>query len=292
MWRAPLPPSPSARPRATPARLLRHGALALCALALCGALTGPKSAHAQTPPHYRILIASDSTALKYGGQDYPQMGWGMVLPCSLRDNVEVVNRARGGESSKSYIATGQWKGLMDQLKAGDTVLIQFGHNDADRSRADAFTEPGGEYRQNLIRMVADVRARGATPVLVTPVATADFLLGQIRNTHQNYAEAMRAVARQTHAALVDLNADSTRALQARGERAAQSLYLVYAKGDQGGRFADGSHDTTHLNEGGARLAAALVATRLQRLRLPVSAFVQPATTGDQPRFGGPSCSKP
>ena len=119
------------------------------ALALAGAqqaapspdLTAVPAPPPMAAPVARILIASDSTAANYGASAYPQMGWGMVLKCSLDPRVEVVNLARGGRSTKTFIEEGLWAGLLDKLQPGDTVLIQFGHNDADRVKIVRFTDP-------------------------------------------------------------------------------------------------------------------------------------------------------
>ncbi|MGR4862327.1 rhamnogalacturonan acetylesterase [Caulobacter sp. LARHSG274] len=240
-------------------------------------------------PTARIVIASDSTAAQYGPDRYPQMGWGMVLKCSLDPDVEVVDLARGGRSTKTFIEEGLWAALLAQLHPGDTVLIQFGHNDADRVKIVRFTDPQGAYTANLTRFVADVRAAGGQPVLVTPIAKHLFVDGKVQDAHGPYAEAVRAVAKATGAPLIDLDADSMAALQARGEAASRRLYLLYTPEDHIPRYPEGISDTTHINEAGARLAAALVARRLAALNLPVSAHVHASPAGEPPILGGPGC---
>lgn len=240
-------------------------------------------------PVARVLIASDSTAANYGASAYPQMGWGMVLKCSLDPRVEVVNLARGGRSTKTFIEEGLWDGLLAKLQPGDTVLIQFGHNDADRVKIVRFTDPKGAYTTNLTRFVADVRAKGAQPVLMTPIAKHVFLDDKVQETHGPYAEAVRAVAKATQTPLIDLDADMMGAQQVRGEAGSRGFYLIYTPEDHVARYPQGNSDTTHINEGGARLAASLVAGRLSFLGLPVSAYVHPQTTGVQPILGGPRC---
>jgi lysophospholipase L1-like esterase len=261
-------------------------ALTALALAAAGCATTPTPRTAAGPA--RILIASDSTAAEYGPDKMPQMGWGMVLKCSLDPGVAVVNLARGGRSTKTYIEEGLWSALLAQLQPGDTVLIQFGHNDADRVKIVRFTEPDGAYADNLRRFVADVRAAGGQPVLVTPIARHMFEAGKVVDAHTAYAAAIRRVAAQTKTPLVDLDADSMAQLQKRGEAESIKLYLVYAPGAVP-RFPEGAHDTTHLNEQGARLAAALVAKRLQGLHLPISARVHAASATDLANLGAPAC---
>ena len=179
--------------------------------------------------------------------------------------------------------------IRDRLRPGDTVLIQFGHNDADRVKIVRFTDPQGAYTDNLTRFVADVRAAGGQPVLVTPIAKHLFVDGKVQESHAGYAEAIRQVAQRTGAPLIDLDADMMGAQQARGEAGSRGFYLIYTPQDGVARYPNGNTDTTHINEGGARLAASLVAARLAFLKLPVSAYVRPASTGVQPILGGPRC---
>jgi lysophospholipase L1-like esterase len=252
-------------------------------------LTDVPPPSAMAAPVARILIASDSTAANYGPSAYPQMGWGMVLTCSLDPGVEVVNLARGGRSTKTFIEEGLWDGLLAKLQPGDTVLIQFGHNDADTKKIVRFTDPKGAYTDNLTRFVADVRAKGGRPVLMTPIAKHVFEGDQVQETHGAYALAVRAVAKATGAPLIDLDADMMGAQQARGEAGSRGFYLIYTPQDGVKRYPEGISDTTHINEGGARLAASLVAGRLAFLGLPVSAYVHPASTGVQSILGGSRC---
>jgi lysophospholipase L1-like esterase len=242
-----------------------------------------------TQPAQRIIIASDSTAANYGADRYPQMGWGMVLKCSLDPNVEVVNLARGGRSTKTFIEEGLWDQLLAQLKPGDTVLIQFGHNDADTKKIVRFTDPNGAYDVNLRRFVADVRAAKATPVLVTPIARWMWENGQPKDAHGPYAATIHRVATDLKVPLVDLDGDMMAALKARGELASRGLYLQYKPYDHIARYPEGVSDDTHINEQGARLGAALVATRLAALKLPISRSVHPASVAAQAKLGGPTC---
>lgn len=252
----------------------------LTALALAAAVVA-------TPP--RIVIASDSTAANYGASSYPQMGWGMVLKCSLDPRIQVVNLARGGRSTKTFIEEGLWDQLVAQLKPGDTVLIQFGHNDADTKKIVRFTDPNGAYEVNLRRFVADVRTAGAAPVLVTPIARWMWENGKPKDAHVAYAATVHRVATDLGVPLVDLDADMMAAISARGELASRALYLQYKPYDHVARYPEGISDDTHINEQGARLGAALVATRLKALKLPVSRYVRPAPLDNQARLGGPAC---
>ena len=250
-------------------------------LAACQALPPPAPT--------KILIASDSTAAHYGPSRYPEMGWGMVLACSLDSSVRVVNLARGGRSTKTFIGEGLWDALLAQASPGDTVLIQFGHNDASANKPERYTDPAA-YAANLRRFVADVRARGAQPVLLTPVAQRRFENGRMVETHGPYAPVVKQVARETRTPLIDLNAETQAYFTRVGEEPSKRYFLHYAPGEVA-HFPQGKADNVHFNERGARAAAAIVARRLKALRLPVSARVRPViVTTDPPVRGGPACA--
>jgi lysophospholipase L1-like esterase len=245
-------------------------------------LGGPAEAAPQ-----RIYIASDSTAAEYRPDQYPQMGWGMFLRCSLRPGVEVINLARGGRSTKTYVEEGLWEDLLGRLRPGDTVLIQFGHNDEDLAKPVRHTEPE-VYEANLRRFVGDVRTRRAAPVVVTPLARHAFKAGRIQETHGAYVEAARHVASATRAPLLDLDRRSQAFLQAVGEEGARRYFMIYPPGAVS-RLPKGLEDTTHLNERGARAMAVLVAQGLKSLPTPVAGRVAPTRPGSVEALGDPRC---
>ncbi|OYQ33656.1 hypothetical protein CHU95_14915 [Niveispirillum lacus] len=241
----------------------------------------------------RIFIAGDSTAAHYAPDRYPQMGWGMALACNLDGTVTVENRAMGGRSTKSFIAEGRFDAIAKDIAAGDTLLIQFGHNDANQAREERYT-PLPAFRVNLLRFIAMAREKGAQPVLLTPVARRSFAPdGSINDSFATYAEVTRAVARETGTPLIDLGYDSRVYVHGLGPEPAKAYFLHYSKEQAQAagytRWAEGIADDTHFSEKGARAMASLVATRLQALPLPVSAKVRPQPAANPPTLGGPTC---
>ena len=93
----------------------------------------------------------------------PERGWGMVLPCFFSEDVRIDNHALNGRSSKSFIDEGRWQEVLDKIKPGDYVFIQFGHND-EKPKADRHTEPGSTFDANLRRFVLETRSKGGIPV--------------------------------------------------------------------------------------------------------------------------------
>lgn len=231
-----------------------------------------------------VFIASDSTAQTYQQDRYPQTGWGQMLQCGLEDGVTVDNRAMGGRSTRTFISEGRWDRLIANVKPGDTVLIQFGHNDAYRARPARYTPAATDYRHNLTRFVADVKAKGATPVILTPVGRRSFYEGQAQADFAEYSSVARVVARETDTPLIDLEALSRAWLTEAGPERAKAYFLHYAPGDVTA-FPKGIEDDTHFSELGARHVADLIAGALARLELRVSDAVRqdrPALTRETP----------
>lgn len=256
-------------------------------LLLCACATSaPRSVH--------VLIAGDSTASAYGPERYPRMGWGMVLACGFPGSVAVDNRAVSGRSTKSYLDEGHWDRLLAATQARDVVLIQFGHNDEKTEDPRRYTPARGAFVDNLTRFVSDVRTKGATPVLVTPVARRRFADGMAMDTHGEYDDAVRDTARSTGAALIDLGADSMALLTREGEEGSRRLYLHFTAADGVAAYPDGVSDDTHFSEAGARAIARLVVSRLAEIRSPVGRAAHADAPALRPGFhaGGPACARP
>jgi len=196
---------------------------ASAAFAQTAATTAPAAAPTPEPVRpiraSKIILVGDSTT--QGGS-----GWGGRF-CSdhVVSFVACINLARGGRSTSNYRAEGSWDIALAEMASTipsgtrayvDTyVLIQFGHNDQP-GKPGRSTDLATEFPQNLRRYVAEARERGAIPVLVTPLTRRQFVDGKLDNDLEPWAAAVRAVAAETHTPLLDLNADSSAAVQAMG----------------------------------------------------------------------------
>src|SRR5471032_2164569 len=138
----------------------------------------------RAPQPITAYIAGDSTAAEKLPTKRPETGWGEMLGQYFRpDEVRVANRALNGRSTRTFIDEGHWRAIVDSIKAGDYVFIEFGHNDEAADRPDRYTPPA-DFRRNLLRMVDDVRAKHGQPVLLTPVRRRKFdSNGQLEDTH-------------------------------------------------------------------------------------------------------------
>lgn len=161
----------------------------------------------------KIILVGDSTTAVIGG-------WG---PSFCADHVTsfvaCVNLARGGRSSGSYFAEGSWNLALAEMSTPGFVqtyvLIKFGHNDQP-GKPGRSTDLATQFPVNLKRYVEETRARGAIPVLLTPLTRRQFVDGRLQNDLVPWAEAVRRVAQETQTPLVDLNAASAAAVQAMG----------------------------------------------------------------------------
>jgi lysophospholipase L1-like esterase len=214
-----------------------------------------------------VWLAGDSTMAEKLPTKRPETGWGEMLGQYFRpDEVRIANRAMNGRSTRTFIAEGRWKNITDSLSAGDYVFIQFGHNDESVEKVDRYTPPA-DFKANLTRMVQDARARGAIPVLFTPVRRRKFDdAGRLVDTHGEYPGYTREVARRQKVALIDMHESSADVLASFGADSSVKLFLQVEKGENP-NYPDGVHDNTHFRPLGAELMARLAVDGVKSLKL-------------------------
>jgi pectinesterase len=233
----------------------------------------------------RLHLAGDSTmATKERTTPNPEYGWGEVLQRYFSDRLTVVNYAANGRSSKSFINEGRWQKLVDALEPGDWAIVQFGHND-QKANPDRRTEPRGEFAGNLRRMIADVRAKGAHPILATSVARRKWQADteRLRDTHGDYITAVQEVGAAEKVPVLELNALTTALEEAHGREGSKRLHLWIAPGVYARNPTKGWQDDTHYSAYGADRVAALAVQEIIRLGLPLADFLAgDKPVGDQP----------
>lgn len=234
-----------------------------------------------------LLLIGDSTVRNGRGDGAGgQWGWGEPLAAHFDPaQVNVVNRAIGGLSSRTFLTQGHWERALTLLKRGDVVLMQFGHNDNaplnDTTRARGTIRGTGEqtetidnlltheretvgtYGSYLRRYIREAKAAGATPVVCTLVPRKIWKDGKIVRANDGYAAWAREVARQEDVPCIDLNERVAARYDALGEKAVEAL------------FAD---EHTHTSRAGAELNASIVAAELARL-----AGAEPALAAFRPK---------
>jgi pectinesterase len=176
-------------------------------------------------------------------------GWGVAFRKRFKDDVKVLNFAKGGASSKSWYSGNRMPAVLDAKP--DYVLIQFGHNDQPGKGPQRETDPDSTYRENLKRYVVESRSIGAQPILVSSVTRRRFdKNGKVRTTLGPWAEATQAVARELDVPFIDLHHRSIELHDRLGPEASMQF-----------NFKEG--DFTHFNEKGAVAMADLVIQELQ-----------------------------
>jgi len=216
-----------------------------------------------------VFIIGDSTVKNGQGNGAGGLwGWGDPIAQYFdTTKIKIENHALGGTSSRTFQTKGLWKAVLDQVKKGDFVLMQFGHNDGsainDDSRARGTIKGVGEeteeidniltreheivhsYGWYLRKMVRETKAKGATPVIITPIPRNDWDNGKIKRTPGSYPEWAMEVARQEKIGYVDLNKSMSDKLDILGENQVTGKYYY-------------SRDHTHTSADGAKMSSSLV----------------------------------
>lgn len=233
----------------------------------------------------RVFVAGDSTASIYAADEAPRAGWGQALPVFLNHDLQVVDEAISGSSSKSFIALGGLKRIESAIGTGDYLLISFGHNDEKIDDPARGTDPYTTYQAYLSEYIAVARAQGATPVLVTSVERRRFTVdGTAVPSHGDYPSAMTDLGRRTGVAVVDLTTLSRQLWQELGPEGTKECFLWLAPGENP-NYPDGISDNTHFAARGAIEVARIVARQLKGQRiLPSNAVVGLGAPVDESRI--------
>lgn len=213
-----------------------------------------------------VFLAGDSTMSFKPKTEHPERGWGMLLPAFFDDQVTIANHAMNGRSTKTFLSEGRWEAMLDKVGRRDYVVIQFGHNDSSKEKAERYTTPK-QYEANLVRFVNETRAKNAMPILCTPVMRRRFDKdGKFYDTHGVYPDIVRQVADSLHVPLVDMHRMSEQVIVAHGEEGSKRLFLHIQPGEYE-VLPDGLEDNTHFSEYGARIMAGLFVQDIKELKI-------------------------
>lgn len=249
----------------------------------CGSVTEEKdgglASQVPSSEDVKIFIAGDSTVSTWE-PERPERGWGQAISGYFDERVKFDNRAVPGRSTRTFISEGDWEKLLESVKPGDYVLIQFGHNDSHDPSSPEATAPFGDYRDFLIQYIDDARLKGAAPILVTPMYRRGFdqeghlqpyLTDNDGNPVYNlrpYAEAMRQVAAEKGVGLIDLFSMSGALLQELGDTHSADLLAP--------------NDRAHWNDRGASVMASLVVRGILEVESSLGSYVR--SEGSQVKF--------
>lgn len=270
----------------TAARLSRYTALFLLTATVAFAQNSlqPPPTPAQTsvapsaplnPSLPTVFVVGDSTA-----RNQADLGWGDHFAHYFdTTRINVANRARAGRSSRTFITEGSWDRVLAEMKPGDFVLIQMGHNDGgaldgpkargslkgignetkDVTLPDGHTETVHTYGWYIRKYIADTRSRKATPILLSLTIRNIWKDGKIERD-MGYDAELKQLAAEEHVAYVDMATVEADRLEATGQ---QKTALLFPK------------DHTHTSAEGAELNAQSVAIALRRAHSPLAAYLKP-----------------
>lgn len=222
-----------------------------------------------------LFLVGDSTmADKINPNENPEHGWGQILPSLMTNGILIQNHATNGRSSKSFRTEGRWDKVKDQLKKGDYVIIQFGHNDQKIEDSLRYTNPSTQYRANLERYIKEAREKGAKPILMTSIVRRNFNeKGVLIDTHNLYPIVVRMVANDLKVPFVDLQQATEEIVLSYGVEKSKQLYLHFNPKEVS-YYPDGKHDDTHLSKLGATLTAEKALSELSKLNIGLEKYIK------------------
>ncbi len=225
----------------------------------------------------KIFIAGDSTACIYGIDDNYSVrreGWGMALPYLIyEDKAEVVDLAMSGRSSKSFTVEENYNTLLNDMGEGDYLIIQFGHNDAKKTKPEDLEnrytsdegdkETEGSFKNSLYtNYILKAQEKGATPILMTPVSRNDFdENGVCTDSHGNYDDCVRELAQECGISCVDMTTLTADFYTSIGSTQTSAYHAIYKDAEKG-KYG---HDDTHYNKYGAITVANIARDELLKI---------------------------
>lgn len=234
------------------------------------------------PAVQRITIEPDTTAITVflcgnstvvDQEDEPWTSWGQMITRWFNDKVVIANYAESGLSATTFLAQLRLDKILSQLRKGDYVICEFGHNDEKEKR------PGDgawySYSRNLKIFADRVREKGGNIIFVTPTARRFFEDDQktLRNTHGDYPEAMRTVASREHVPVIDLNAMTTKFYETLGLEGSKHA-LVHYPANTFANQPQALADNTHFNTFGAWEIAKMIVMGLKQMNSPLVDYLK------------------
>ena len=223
-----------------------------------------------------LFVVGDSTA-----SNVENRGWGDHLAAYFDlTKINVANRARAGRSSRTFQTEGLWDKVLADMKPGDYVLIQFGHNDGgppdkDRARGSLpglgeeskdFTMPDGHqetvrtFGWYMRKFIADTRAKGANPVVLSLTVRNIWKDGKAERGSGHFSQWSEEIAQSEHAPFIDVTNAVADQYEKLGEAQVKELF---------------STDHTHTSPAGAEINAATVVAGLKAMKSPLAELLSP-----------------
>ncbi|MBL4561812.1 MAG: rhamnogalacturonan acetylesterase [Labilibaculum sp.] len=217
-----------------------------------------------------IFLCGDSTVVDQ--ENEPWCSWGQIITCFFNDKVCFANYAESGETTSGFIARRRLEKLITQVKSGDYIFVEFGHNDQKEKG-----EGKGAYLNFTDRLkdfVTKAREKGAVPVFVTPTQRRSFNQeGKIMDTHGDYPDAMRKLAAEEDVPLIDLHSYTRSFYEALGVENSVNAFVHYPANTFPNQ-KKALKDNTHFNPFGANQIAKCVVFGMKQIDLPLVQYLR------------------
>ncbi len=222
-----------------------------------------------------IFWAGDSTVKQNDITSYPQTGIGQGFELYMNRDWYLDNRAENGRSTKSFISEGRLDYINKQIKEGDFLFVQFGHND-EKADEERHTEPFGSFLDNLEKFYETAVSHGAHMVLITPLYRRLFTDNGtlVDGTHMTYPDAMIEFGKKHDIPVIDLCTISRHYIEKLGDAASKHLFMHLEAGIYP-NYMEGKTDNTHLQYAGAVTFAGIIASELRKLGGIYTSFLLP-----------------
>ncbi|MDI6804928.1 MAG: rhamnogalacturonan acetylesterase [Bacteroidota bacterium] len=218
-------------------------------------------------------MIGDSTMADKPIEDNPERGWGQMLPIFFDSSVIVENHAKNGRSTRTFLAENRWQPIVEKLKQGDYVFIQFGHNDQSKEKVDRYTPPE-DYRNNLIKFITETHEKNAQPILCTSIVRRRFdENGKFYDVHGVYPDIVREVAKEFNVPLIDMHRKSEKLIVEFGSDSSKQIFLWVEPGKYKS-LPNGKQDNTHFSEFGAIKMAELAVEGIKELKLGLENYLK------------------
>jgi lysophospholipase L1-like esterase len=209
-----------------------------------------------------IFLAGDSTVVNQ--DEEPWASWGQMITRFFKPGVAIANHAESGLSLGSFLGSRRLTKILSIFKPGDYVFVEFGHNDEKEKGPN--DGPYKSYSERLHFFATEVKKKGGNLVIITPTARRSFGKdGKMNNTHGDYPNAARKVAKEEGVPLIDLTSLSTILFETLGEEGSKKAFVIFPE--------LGLNDNTHFNPYGAYELAKIITTAIQEQKMDIAKYL-------------------
>lgn len=213
-----------------------------------------------------IFMIGDSLMQTNNYETYPQTGWGQALNLFVKEDVKIINLAKNGTSTKSFIDQGRFQRVEKEIQSNDLLIIGFAHNDEKINDPLRYTSPYGTFMDNLSYFINTAINKGANVILTTPIIRRKYEDGKLIDTHLEYVDAIRKCAIENDVDIVDLNKLTKNYFNTLDEESSKRYFMHFAQ-NLYDNYPEGRSDDSHLRFDGAYLICKMFVNEVYKLDL-------------------------